>query len=701
MFERHALRIGPSRSLTRKPKGLWAEPWMVWRENAWRELTCPACRETGLMPKRIDANPPYKPRERYNLFQCENCGTLHYPDAEVFEYESRKDADLARKFYLEVGAGLDAMIAPLAWAGMDRVGSYLEVGGGYGFSVDFASRELGWSAANIDPSFLARTGAADLGHDHVAAYLTPDHRLADQSFDRVLSSEVIEHVKTPEPFLESLTAALSPEGVLLLTTPNAAVVTSDASLDQLLPVITAGHHLVIYSRTGLEAVLRRAGYEHIDIEESGPTLQAAASRQPFTADFSARPDRARLQSYLADRLDALGGDHALFAAFAVRLLKEYVHTAQWDEARAIRDRLARRWMEDYGLDLNLPDSLKPEFVRSEKGERRRLRKFAANHPFSLAIALYYSGRVDQQLGQTREAADAFRGAARIARVLQTVFGAMYAACRETEDAGLRGQMAAAELTANRDPARAAQSLLAIAADVAGLARDEWQRIACQAYAAGALSGQHDEVSRLEPFVRGWIAARSSLSANEGYAAGGLGERALLENDRRAAADWFTRAASAMTDTSEKAVFSAKAAKARGIEEEPGTVLIRELNAGNHALTRQPAEILREKAPADPAISQPVAYALGIYHLNVDPDAARAMKWFSRAAELAHGKARIDAEYHLALAAERLPATQRDTILPDLLRQLGQHSGSSGDLGSRIKALADRYKAQGGTRETAR
>ena len=108
---------------------------MVWRENAWRELTCPACLTTGLMPKRLDANPPYKPRERYNLFQCESCQTLHYPDAEVFEYESRRDADLARKFYLEVGAGLDAMIAPLAWAARGEVGTFLEVGGGYGFSV--------------------------------------------------------------------------------------------------------------------------------------------------------------------------------------------------------------------------------------------------------------------------------------------------------------------------------------------------------------------------------------------------------------------------------------------------------------------------------------------------------------------------------------------------------------------------------------
>lgn len=702
MFNRQALQIGPSRELYRRPRTLWAEPWMVWRENAWRELTCPACLTAGLMPKLIDANPPYKPRERYNLFQCEACGTLHYPDVEVFEYESRRDADLARKFYLEVGAGLDAMIAPLAWAARGEVGAFLEVGGGYGFSVDFASRELGWRAANIDPSFLARTGAADLGHAHIAAYLSPDHKLADQSFDRVLSSEVIEHVKKPDDFIAALTAALAPDGVLLLTTPDAAAVTRGASLETLLPVITAGHHLVIYSKAGLEAALRRAGYSHISIEERGLTLHAAASRASFEVDFEARPDRRRLHSYLAGRLEALGRDHTLFAAFAVRLLKEYVHTGQWDEARVIRDLIARRWLEDYGFNLGIPASIKAGFVPAEKGQRRQLRKFAAAHPFSLAIALYYSARVDQQDGKTGQALAAFRSAARIGLTLQTVFNAMYAACRETEEAVLRATLAAAEISAEKDPASASHTLLSIAGKTEGLVLTEWRRVACHVYAAGALSGEHAAVAEIEPYVRGWLeAARDegrALTAGEAYAAGGVGETLQHCGRPDQAVVWFDLAANGMSDPAEAHVFQAKAATLKPGKTGLGQKLVEALNSGNPDSARPFGEVLLNMPPTDPEIDASVAFALGIFALNINPDAASAVKWFARSAELAEGDARLEAELHLALAAERLPGDRKSKILPDLIHQLEMAEPEGSDLGSRIKELTVRFRARTGTGE---
>lgn len=675
---------------------------MVWRENAWRELTCPACLTTGLMPKRLDANPPYKPRERYNLFQCEACQTLHYPDAEVFAYESRRDADLARKFYLEVGAGLDAMIAPLAWAARGEVGTFLEVGGGYGFSVDFASRELGWKAANIDPSFLARAGASDLGHTHYSDYLTPDHKLADQSFDRVLSSEVIEHVKDPDDFIASLTATLAPDGVLLLTTPNAAVVAKGASLETLLPVITAGHHLVIYSKAGLEAVLRRAGYSHIFIEEKGVTLHAAASRVAFNADFDARPDRSRLQSYLSGRLEALGRDHALFSAFAVRLLKEYVHTGQWEAAGVVRDRIAHRWLEDYGFNLTLPDGLKPEFVAIQNGQRQRLRKFAANHPFSLAIALYYSARIDQHEGKTAQAAEAFRSAARIAITLQTVFNAMYAACRETEDAGLRATIAAAEISASRDPAYASQALLSIAGKAEGPILPEWRRVTCHVYAAGALSGQHRAVAPIEPYVRGWLESAKdegrALNPGEAYAAGGIGEKLQSGACHDQAVSWFETAASGMTDAAEADIFRRKAAALTSGKSGLGERLIEALNSDDPATAQPIGEAMLNIPVTDPEIDAPVAFALGLYTLNVRPEAASAVKWFARAAELAEGDARLEAELHLALAADRLPADRRSKILPDLIHQLEVVTPESSDLGSRIKELTDRYRLHNGLKE---
>ncbi|MEE2525558.1 class I SAM-dependent methyltransferase [Hyphobacterium sp. HN65] len=698
MFRRHALQLGPSRSQTRKPVSMWAEPWMKWRENGWRELICPACHELHLMPKRLDASPPFEPRERYSLYQCEACGTLHYPDAEVFEYESRKDADLARKFYLEVGAGLDSMIAPLAWAGMDDIDSLLEVGGGYGFSVDFASRELGWSAANIDPSFLARTGARDLGHTHVAAYLSPGHRLADQSFDLVLSSEVIEHVKDPDPFITSLTAALSPDGVLLLTTPNAAVVHEEASEEDLLPVITAGHHVVIFSKQGLKSVLARAGYSHIVVEENGMTLLAAASRRPIDVDFNARPDRSRLQSYLAGRMDALGADHSLFAAFAVRLMKEYVHTGQWDRAEEICTRIKQRWLADYGFSLDVPGSLNPAFVRHGKNERRRLREFAAQQPFSLTSALYFSACIDREAGRTRKAIEGFEAAARVSETMQKVFASMYASCRETEDLGLRGRLSAAELGASRRPGRSARMMLKVLGIITPALREEWYRIACHVFAAGALTGRNDEVAVLLPFVRGHLdeqlASEQDFSAVEGYAAAGIAGLYAEAGKSQDAAKWYTLAAGAMTDPAENAIFVGRANAMAAPSGNPGQRFIESLNSEDVETARS----LVGTVKAGPVETPSIAFALGIYHLNIEPDATEAMRWFAAAREFASGDERINAELHLAIAAERLPEARRRNTLPALLGQLQKTHPSDPDLGSRIKDLAARYNAGAGTKE---
>ena len=98
---------------------------------------------------------------------------------------------------------------------------------------------------------------------------------------------------------------------------------------------------------------------------------------------------------------------------------------------------------------------------------------------------------------------------------------------------------------------------------------------------------------------------------------------------------------------------------------------------------------------DPEIDASVAFALGLFTLNIKPDAASAVKWFARSAELADGDARMEAELHLALAAERLPDDRKSKILPDLIHRLEIAIPKSSDLGSRIKELTDKHKAQTG------
>lgn len=554
-----SLTIRPRRTAAAKQgKKLWVEPWVVWRRDAYRELACPACGERSVMEKHLDASPPFDPRKRYALYACGPCGTLHYPDAPAFEYESRKEADIARKFYVEIGAGLDAMIAPLAWAEPERVKSYLEVGGGYGFSVDFAARGLGWRSANIDPSFIARTGAADLGHKHLPEYLSAENPLPDGPFDRVLSSEVIEHVSNPDPFLAALVSALGEDGALIITTPDAGAVHPGASLDAMRLIIAAGHHLVIFSAKGLEAALRRAGMAHVSVIARDQTLYAVAARKPVEVDFTARPDREVFRKYLKARRDALSEDPTLHAGFAVRLLKESVHAGAWDEAREALENLSARWRQDYGLDLGAPQSIRPTFVLPEKKRFRAIRAFAANHCYNLAVALFYAARLKEQDGDLDKAEALYRACARSAKTLRKVFAAIFAACRETEDAGHRAALHAAMLAVRSDPKGAAREILALMPDAADLPQDLWHEAQCRVFADGVLTGRGDAVEPLALMVQALLLSelntREALTPTQGYAAGALGIKAEQAGRVDDAARWYDHAAAAMTDASERKVF---------------------------------------------------------------------------------------------------------------------------------------------------
>ncbi|MEN0653537.1 MULTISPECIES: class I SAM-dependent methyltransferase [Hyphobacterium] len=636
------------------------EPWVVWRANGYRELTCPACHTHGLMEKQLDASPPFEPRKRYALFECSVCGTLHYPDARPFEYESRKDADIARKFYLEVGAGLDAMIAPLAWAEPEKVTSYLEVGGGYGFSVDFAARALGWRARNIDPSFIAGVGARDLGHDHIPEYLSADNPLPDGPFDRVLSSEVIEHVNDPDPFLAALASAVAPDGALVVTTPDAAAVTRDASLDALRPIIVAGHHLVIFTADGLIRALNRAGFPHVHVKTGDSTLYAVASRRPVGVDFTARPERSSYRAYLKQRRDSLAPDPALFAGFAVRHLKECVHSGSWDEANDALRTLTRRWQADFGFDMGRPGQIRPAYTEPETKAGRAIRDYAANYPFNLAIALFYAARLREHQGRTGEAMELYRACIRAAHSGQAVFESMFAACRETEDAAYRARLHIAALTSKTDPMAASGDLLALLGQLRLLPQDLWEATLFQVYAEGALTGRVDLVDGIRLIVQDRIEAKiaydAPVSAAAGYAAAGLAQWSLAEEDETAARRWFTIARDAMTDAREYEVF---ADRLRGLEipasrparssARPCRALIDAMQAADAEAARAPANEIRTWPEDAEALSASVAFAMGIYCLNHDGKPSEAAVWFDRSEQRSHGEERLTALFHKALA----------------------------------------------------
>ena len=96
------------------------------------------------------------------------------------------------------------------------------------------------------------------GYDAIAADAT-DFSLSKE-FDAIVAGELIEHVLNPGLFLECARKHLAPNGILIMTTPNANC------LVYFLENLILGHeidnpdHVSIYSPTTISLLLKKSGY---------------------------------------------------------------------------------------------------------------------------------------------------------------------------------------------------------------------------------------------------------------------------------------------------------------------------------------------------------------------------------------------------------------------------------------------------------
>ena len=136
---------------------------------------------------------------------------------------------------------------------------------------------------DLDTPELRELGGADLFYDG------GEFPVADESFDAVLCSQVLEHIFAPAEFLAEIRRVLRPGGALLLTTPFA--------WDEHSQPCDFGR----YSSFGLRHVLEGAGFEIVAQRKTcadGRALVQLASAYVYKVVRS----RHRLQNFLSQLL---------------------------------------------------------------------------------------------------------------------------------------------------------------------------------------------------------------------------------------------------------------------------------------------------------------------------------------------------------------------------------------------------------------
>jgi SAM-dependent methyltransferase len=342
--------------------------------------------------------------------RCRRCDCRFVLDYRPAAYDQTPGGDAPLRFYVEQGAGIEFLARSLFVAAQKPVRNYLDVGCGFGFGPDMASRILGWDALGLDPGPLADAGREMLGirieSDHLSAGVT----LSGAPYDSIVALEVIEHVADPHDFVAALRRHVSATGIVVLSTPNGRYLDTCPDGAMLMPVLSPGYHAVLYTAEGLAALLRKAGFSAANVVPTQAALFAVASpeRQPLQADIGI--NEGRYIAYLRARFSESTRDSPIYIGFGYRLLRHLVARPAYDEALLVFTDLREAIQVRLGIDIARPLDVASDVLEAELAFADVPKKY----PFCLAGLLHCRGTIAASYERSKDIAAACFLAARFA-----------------------------------------------------------------------------------------------------------------------------------------------------------------------------------------------------------------------------------------------------------------------------------------------
>lgn len=150
-----------------------------------------------------------------------------------------------------------------------KTGKLLDVGAGYGFFMEIA-RERGWDVYGTELTDEAVEHCKSKG---LKMFKGEFHELdiEPESFDVIVSIEVLEHLNTPIQFANTANSILRKGGILYLTTPNFNSILRYRLKDQY-NVIEYPNHLCYYTPQTFQSLFTTHGFNKMEIKTTGISL---------------------------------------------------------------------------------------------------------------------------------------------------------------------------------------------------------------------------------------------------------------------------------------------------------------------------------------------------------------------------------------------------------------------------------------------
>jgi 2-polyprenyl-3-methyl-5-hydroxy-6-metoxy-1,4-benzoquinol methylase len=270
----------------------------------------------------------------YRLFKCNTCDLVFYSPFPDINYESHTDSIWSLKDYVHLNSNIDGLINNLLdHMPAENCTSMLEVGCGFGFTLDFAKRILNMEVVGYEPSLYGEIGAKELDLNIKRSYLTKEE-VREKKFDIIYLSEVLEHIQDPLSFLSLLKEGLTENGVLILTTPDYKKLQNDLSKPAELALLSPEAHVILFSEKSLTMVLKEAGFEYVSASSPGSSLIAVSSfRKKKPKIYADKNDL--IIKYYQSLLNSVKPGSMTYIGILYRLLRNYVDHGDYKEANTL------------------------------------------------------------------------------------------------------------------------------------------------------------------------------------------------------------------------------------------------------------------------------------------------------------------------------------------------------------------------------
>jgi SAM-dependent methyltransferase len=208
---------------------------------------CPGTLDAAAESGRAPCNVRHFKDELFTVWRCTGCGSLHCVEQVDLPHYYRHYPFKSHKLNFHTRIGYRNRLRLMKRIGFQSSQRILDYGCGSGLFVEF-----------LRTSGVSRAFGYDLFESGYS-----DQKALAESYDLVVSYDVIEHADDPRQFMHALSRLVRPGGVLVIETPNADHVSLSRPGN---PLLHPPYHRHILSRRMLLALGREQDLtvQHID-----------------------------------------------------------------------------------------------------------------------------------------------------------------------------------------------------------------------------------------------------------------------------------------------------------------------------------------------------------------------------------------------------------------------------------------------------